>query len=44
MATPGGADTQLIQGALKTVFEDYVSEQVNNKNPLKGLFKWTPVA
>jgi len=43
MASPGGADTQLIQGALKTVFEDHVSEMVNNKNPLKGLFKWTPV-
>jgi hypothetical protein len=42
-AYPGGADTQLIQGALKTVFEDYVADQVNNKFPLKGLFKWTPV-
>lgn len=42
-AYPGGTDTQLIQGALKTVFEDYVAEQVNNKFPLKGLFKWTPV-
>jgi hypothetical protein len=28
---------------LKTVFEDHVSEMVNNKFPLKGLFKWTPV-
>lgn len=42
-AYPGGTDTQLIQGALKTVFEDYVAEQTHNKFPLKGLFKWTPV-
>jgi hypothetical protein len=42
-AYPGGTDTQLIQGALKTVFEDYVAEQSNNKFPLKGFFKWTPV-
>jgi hypothetical protein len=42
-AYPGGTDTQLIQGALKTVFEDYVAEQTNNKFPLKGLFKWVGV-
>lgn len=42
-AYPGGTDTQLIQGALKTVFEDYVAEQTNNKFPLKGLFKWQGV-
>lgn len=42
-AYPGGTDSQLIQGALKTKFEDYVADQVNNKFPLKGLFKWTGV-
>jgi hypothetical protein len=41
-AYPGGTDSQVIQGTYKTVFEDFISEQVNNKFPLKGLFKFTP--
>jgi hypothetical protein len=35
-----GADTQQIDGILKDFYEDYVSEQVNNRNPLKDLFKF----
>lgn len=35
-----GADTQSIDGILKDYYEDYVSEQVNNRNPLKDLFKF----
>lgn len=35
-----GADTQQIDGILKDYYEDYVSEQVNNRNPLKDLFKF----
>lgn len=42
-AYPGGIDTQMQQGAMKTVFENYVSEKVHNKFPLKDLFKFTPV-
>lgn len=34
-----GADTQALDGIYKEVYEDYVSEGVNNKNPLKDLFK-----
>lgn len=33
-----GADTQVIDGILKDYYEDFVSEQVNNKNQLKDLF------
>lgn len=36
-----GANTQIIQGTLKTVFEDYIAEQTNNKFPMKDEFKWT---
>lgn len=35
-----GANTQVIGGILKTKFEDFVSVNVNNKNPLKDLFKF----
>ena len=35
-----GANTQIIQATLKTVFEDFVAEQTNNKFPLKDQFKW----
>jgi hypothetical protein len=34
-----GADTQALDGIYKEFYEDYVSEGVNNKNPLKDLFK-----
>lgn len=33
------ADTATLDGILKEYYEDYVSEGVNNKNPLKDLFK-----
>lgn len=33
------ADTQSLDGIYKEFYEDYVSEGVNNKNPLKDLFK-----
>jgi len=33
-----GADTQAIDGMLKDVYEDYVQEAVNFKNPCKDLF------
>ncbi len=33
-----GVDTQIIDGILKDYYEDFVSEQVNNKNKLKELF------
>lgn len=32
-------DTQALDGVLKEFYEDYVSEGVNNKNPLKDIFK-----
>lgn len=35
-----GANTQIIGGVLKTVYEDFVAEQTNNKYPFKDLFKW----
>lgn len=38
-----GADTQVIGGTLKIVYEDFIAEQTNNKFPLKDLFKWTDV-
>jgi len=38
-----GADTQIIGGTLKIVYEDFVAEQTNNKFPLKDEFKWTDV-
>jgi hypothetical protein len=41
MAT--GADTQIIGGTLKLVYENYVSEKTNNKFPLKDQFKWVDV-
>lgn len=34
-----GADTQLIDGILKDYYEDFVAEQINQKNPLKDLFR-----
>jgi hypothetical protein len=33
------ADTQALDGIFKDLYEDYVSEGVNNKNPLKDIFK-----
>jgi hypothetical protein len=33
-----GANTQSIDGILKDYYEDFVAEQVNQKNPLKDLF------
>lgn len=33
------ADTQALDGIYKEFYEDYVSEGVNNRNPLKDLFK-----
>lgn len=36
-----GANTQIIQGTLKTVFEDYVAEMTNNNFPMKDQFKWS---
>jgi hypothetical protein len=35
-----GATTQIIGGIYKTVFEDYVSEVVNNRFPLRDLIKF----
>lgn len=35
-----GADTQTIDGILKDYYEDFIAEQVNQKNPLKDLFKF----
>src|SRR5262245_52821229 len=35
-----GINTQLIGGLLKTDYENFVSVQVNNKNPMKDLFKF----
>lgn len=34
-----GANTQSIDGIYKTVYENFVAEQVNNKFPFKGIFK-----
>lgn len=39
MAGPG-ADTTTIDGIYKDYYEDFIAEQVNNKNPLKELFKF----
>jgi hypothetical protein len=36
-----GANTQIIQGTLKTVFEDFIAEQTNNKFPMRDQFKWS---
>jgi hypothetical protein len=38
-----GANTQTIGGLYKTVFENFVSEQTNNKFPFKDLLKWEQV-
>jgi hypothetical protein len=35
-----GANTQIIGGVLKTVYEDFVAEATNNKYPLKDLYRW----
>jgi len=37
------ADTQALDGIYKEFYEDYVSEGVNNKNPLKDIFKPTDI-
>lgn len=39
----GGANTQTIGGLYKTVYENFVSEQTNNKFPFKDLLKWEQV-
>lgn len=39
LAMVTGANTQAIQGIYKTVYEDFVAEQVNNKFPFKDMFK-----
>jgi hypothetical protein len=39
----GGANTQTIGGLYKTVYENFVSEQTNNKFPLKELLRWEKV-
>lgn len=36
-----GVNTLLIDGILKDYYEDYVSEQTNNKNKLNEIFKFT---
>lgn len=38
-----GADTQTIGGIYKSVYEDFVAEQVNNKFALRDLFKFQQV-
>lgn len=38
--TAFGADTQSIDGVLKDYYEDYVAEQINQKNPVKELFRF----
>ncbi len=35
-----GANTQIIGGVLKTVYEDFVAEATNKKYPLKDLYRW----
>lgn len=35
-----GADTQTIDGILKDFYEDFVADQLNQKNPLKDLFRF----
>ena len=35
-----GANTQIIGGVLKTVYEDFIAEATNNKYPLKDLYRW----
>jgi hypothetical protein len=38
-----GANTATIDGLLKENYEAFIAEQVNQKNPLKDVFKTTPV-
>lgn len=40
---PGGADSQTISGLYKTVYENVVSEQSNNKFTWNKLFRWEDV-
>jgi hypothetical protein len=35
-----GADTQTVDGLLHDYFEDFIAESVNQRNPLKDLFKF----
>lgn len=35
-----GADTQSIDGILKDYYEDFIAEQVNDRNPLKDLWRF----
>lgn len=37
------ADTQVLDGIYKENYEDYVGEGVNNKNPLKDLFRFSEI-
>ena len=34
-----GANTQTLDGLMKDIFEDFIAEAVNQKNPLKDVFK-----
>jgi hypothetical protein len=43
MASNGGADTQVIDGILKDYYEDFIAEQVNNKNPFKDFWRFEQV-
>lgn len=43
MAPYGGADTQVIDGILKDYYEDFIAEQVNNKNPFKDYWRFEEV-
>jgi hypothetical protein len=39
----GGADTQVIDGILKDYYEDFIAEQVNNRNPFKDYWRFEEV-
>jgi hypothetical protein len=39
----GGADTQVIDGILKDYYEDFIAEQVNNRNPFKDYWRFEDV-
>lgn len=43
MSAYGGADTQVIDGILKDYYEDFIAEQVNNKNPFKDFWRFEEV-
>ena len=43
MGANGGADTQVIDGILKDYYEDFIAEQVNNRNPFKDFWRFEEV-